>query len=232
MKRFMHDRSHLRSRLHHRGPARGRGQAPLAPLRRDRRGPPDAPADHGQRRRLPRDRQRGQPLHRRHLVPVLREPRLLVRARDGRGGRRPDGGAPVLRGVVDGEPGAHPARREGRVARARGHGQGLLHAVRRRVQRGGVEARPRVLRAARPTALEGDQPRRRLPRHDDGRAVAHRHRALPDDLRAARPRRRATAQHEQLPAAGGRDRGGVHGVPPRRPRAPDPRARTRHGRPA
>ena len=226
----MHDRSHLSGDIGHGGSARGSRQAPVAPLRGDRRGPAYAAAHHGQRRRLPRHRQRGKPLHRRHLLPVLREPRLLVRSRDGRGGGAPDGAAALLRGLVDGQPRAHQAGREGRVARARGHGQGVLHAVRGRVQRGGLEARPRVLLAEGRAPVEGDQPRGRLPRHDDGGAVADRHRAVPDDLRAARPRRRAPAQHEQLPAARGRDGGGVHGVPAGGSRAPDPRARPGHGR--
>ena len=51
--------------------------------------------------------------------------------------------------------------------------------------------------------------------------------ALQNAVRAARPGHAARAQHEPLPPPAGRDRGGVHRVPARRPRAGDPRRRGR-----
>ena len=65
-----------------------------------------------------------------------------------------------------------------------------------------LEARPAVLQADRPAApLQGDQPRHRLPRHHDGRAVDQRRHRDQERLRAAGARQRQGAQHELLPRA-------------------------------
>ena len=90
-----------------------------------------------------------------------------------------------------------------------------------------------IVAAARRGAapLQGDRAAHRLPRHDDGRALAQRHPRDPGAVRAARPRGAARPQHEPLPPARRRDRGGVHAVPARRPRADDPRDGARDGLP-
>ena len=76
------------------------------------------------------------------------------------------------------------------------------------------------------TSLEGDLAARRLPRHDDGRALDQRHPCAARALRAAGARGAARPQHQPLPPAARGDRSGVHQLPARRARADDP------GRPA
>ncbi len=63
----------------------------------------------------------------------------------------------------------------------------------------GLEARAAVPHGPRRAALEGGLAQRRLPRHDDGRALDQRHPGAARPVRAARPRGRARPQHEPLP---------------------------------
>ena len=70
---------------------------------------------------------------------------------------------------------------------------------------------------------EGDRAAHRLPRHHDGGALAERDPGDPGAVRAARAGGAPRPQHEPLPPAGRGDRGGVHRLPARRPRAGDPR---------
>ena len=60
------------------------------------------------------------------------------------------------------------------------------------------------------TPLEGDLAARRLPRHDDGRALDQRHPGAARALRAAGARGAARPQHQPLPPAARGDRSGVH----------------------
>ena len=69
--------------------------------------------------------------------------------------------------------------------------------------------------------LEGDLAPRRLPRHDDGRALDQRHPGAAHAVRTARARGAARPQHEPLPPPCGGDRGGVHAHPARRAPADD-----------
>src|ERR687883_522498 len=84
-------------------------------------------------------------------------------------------------------------------------------------------------------AVEGDLPPPGLPRHHLRRALDQRHPGAADAVRAARAGRPPRPQHEPLPPPAGGDRGGVHGLPARRPRADDPgggagdRGRRDHG---
>ena len=77
-------------------------------------------------------------------------------------------------------------------------------------------------RAPSPRALQGDRAAHRVPRHDHGRALDQRHPGAPRAVRAARLRGAARLEHEPLSPPAGRDRGGVHAVPPRGARAGDP----------
>ena len=69
--------------------------------------------------------------------------------------------------------------------------------------------------------LEGDLEAHRLPRHDDGGAVDQRHPGASSAVRAAGAGGAARPQYESLPSSARRDRGRVHRVPARRPRAHD-----------
>ena len=188
-------------------------------------------ADHRPRRRLlPRGRER-QALPRRARGPVRRPDRLLVRRRDRRGGGRADARAALLHQLVVRAPARDRARGRGRLARARRPEPRLLRLGRLGGGRVGLEARAPVPRGARRAALEGGLAQRRLPRDDDGRALDQRHpRAARRRSSRSSPRSIHVPQHEPLPPAAGRDRGGVHGVPARRPRARDRRGRARDGR--
>ena len=75
--------------------------------------------------------------------------------------------------------------------------------------------------AHRRAPVEGDLTPRRLPRHDDGRAVDQRDPRDPEPVRATRPRRAPRAEHQPLPPPDGGDRGAVHALPARRARADD-----------
>ena len=230
-------------------PPAARARPPLDALHphgRLRRGP--GRADHRQGRRLlPLGLER-QALPRRARRPVLGQHRLRLRRGDRAGGARADARAAVLHQLVVRAPEGDRARGRARLARARRPEPRLLRLGRLGGGRVGVEARPAVLRgprreagqararrardaarrdrlgrASRPAPLQGDRAAHRLPRHDDGRPLDQRHPGAADGVRAARARGAARPQHEPLPPAGGRDRGGVHAVPARRPRAGDPR---------
>ena len=110
---------------------------------------------------------------------------------------------------------AHPAvdRAGGEDRRARpGRPEPCVLRVRRlRGQRVDHQAGQAVPPAARPPPpLQDDRPPDRLPRHHAGRAQPDRHRAAACAVRAADAWRPPRQQHEPLPAARGRDRGGVH----------------------
>ena len=75
--------------------------------------------------------------------------------------------------------------------------------------------------ATPPPPLQGDHALDGVPRDDARRAVADRDPRDPDAVRAAAPRGAERPQHEPLPAARRRDRGGVHRRPARRARADD-----------
>ena len=117
-----------------------------------------------------------QALPRRAGRPVRGADRLLVRRRDRRGGARADARAALLHELELRASARDRARRGGRVARARRPQPRLLRLRRLRGGRVGLEARPPVARRQRRAALEGGLPQRRLPRHDDGRALDQRHR--------------------------------------------------------
>ena len=104
----------------------------------------------------------------------------------------------------------------------------LLRLGRLRGGRVGVEARAPVPRAPAASAA-GRRSSRRTAYHGTtmGALSINGIPALKNAVRAARPGDAARAQHEPLPPAAGRDGGAVHGVPARRPRADDPRARAR-----
>ena len=213
-------------------------------------------ADHRARRRLlPLGRER-QALPRRARRALLGQHRLRLR-RGGRPGRaRADARAALLHQLVVRAPEGDRARRRGGVARAGRPEPRLLRLGRLGGGRVRLEAGPAVLRRARreadphgcgraraeprrdrrgrpprPAPLQGDRPPHRLPRDDHGRALDQRHPRAADDVRAAGPRGAARAQHEPLPPARRGDRGGVHPVPARRPRAGDPRHGPRDGVP-
>ena len=78
----------------------------------------------------------------------------------------------------------------------------LLRLGRQRGGRGRLEARAPVPRAPRTAdAPQGDRAQARLPRHDDGRALDHRHHRDPHAVRAADPRRRGTSRTRTATAA-------------------------------
>ena len=179
---------------------------------------------------------------------VLGQHRLRLRRGDRPGGARADARAAVLHQLVVRPSEGDRARGGARSARS-GRPQPRLLRLRwlggRRV---GVEARPAVLHRARrearapgaatsrrpgtidrrrrpprPAPVQGDRPPHRLPRHDDGRALDQRDPGAAGGVRAARARGAPRPQHEPLPPSRGRERGGLHAVPARRPRAGDPR---------
>ena len=108
------------------------------------------------------------------------EPRLLRLGRLGGGRVGVEAGAPVL---------PRPRRQEARRRRD--------------------EAR-RARRRAAAAQVQGDRAPGRLSRDDDGSALDQRHPGAAHDVRAARARGPARDEHEPLPPAGRRDRGGVH----------------------
>ena len=115
----------------------------------------------------------------------------------------------------------------GRDARAGRPEPRLLRLGRLRGGRVGVEARAPVPRGARRAALEG---RRRGASPTTARRWARCRSTASPALSAPSSRScrtRPRAQHEPLPPAGRGDRGAVHGVPARRPRAGDHRRRAR-----
>ena len=141
--------------------------------------------------------------------------------------------ARVLPAVVLRAPEGHRTGRPAGRAGPREPEPGLLHHQRLGGGRVGVEARQAVLQADRPArALQGDQPRHRLPRHVDGRAGHHRPGRHQVPVRAAAARRRPGAEHQLLPRAGlrVRGRGRVRPVGRRRDRAGDPARGTAVGR--
>ena len=146
---------------------------------------------------------------------VLGEHRLLVRRGDRPGGARPDARAALLHELVVRASARNRARRRARPARAVAHQPRVLRLGRLRGGRVGVEACAAVPHGKRRTALEGCVASHRVPRHDHGRALDQRDRRAPRAVRAARPRRRPRPEHQPLPPARRRDRGGVHRVSPR-----------------
>ena len=172
----------------------------------------------------------GKALPRRAGRPLRRADRLLVRRRGRPGGARADEGAAVLHELVVRASARDRARRRGGPARARRPEPRLLRLGRLRGGRVGLEARAAVPRRPRRAPLEGDRAPHRLPRHDDGRALDQRHRGDQERVRAARARDVPRPQHEPLPPARRGDRGGVHRVPARRPRADDHRRGAVDGR--
>ncbi len=146
-----------------------------------------------------------QALPRRARRAVRRPDRLLVRRGDRRGRRGADARAALLHELVA----TRIRARSSWPPRSRRSRPGDLNRVffvlgRLRGGRVGVEARAPVPRGARRAALEGDLAQRRLPRHDDGRALDQRHPGAARAVRAARPRRDPRPEHEPLPPAGGR----------------------------
>ena len=171
-----------------------------------------------------------QALPRRARRSVLREHRLRLRRGDRRGGGCSDARAALLHQLdVRPSPGDRARRGGGRPGTGRPQPR-LLRLGRLRGRRGRLEARAPVPRRARRAPLEGGRQAHRLPRDDDGRPLAQRHRRNPQPVRAARARRRPRPQHEPLPPAGGGDRGGVHRVPARGPRVGDRAGRPGHRR--
>ena len=190
----------------------------------------DELADHRPRRGLLSRGRPRQALSRRARRPLLRERRLQLRRRDGRGGRAADARAAVRDQLDLRPPALDRAGDRAGAARARRHQPRVLRERRLRGGRGRLEARPPVPQRARRAALEGDRAPGRLPRHDDGRALDQRLHRAAHAVRAARARRAARVEHEQLPAPAGRERGGVHELPARRARADDRPGRPGDGR--
>ncbi len=116
--------------------------------------------------------------------------------------RAPGVRAGLLPALVVRAPAGH---RAGRAAGRPGPGRpepGVLHHQRLRGGRVGLEAGQAVLQADRAArAVQGAQPRHRLPRHVDGRAGHHRARRHQVPVRAAAARRGPGAEHELLPGA-------------------------------
>ena len=99
---------------------------------------------------------------------------------------------------------AHPPAAElaARLAELapREHQPRVLRLGRLRGRRVGLEARAPVPRGQRPAhAAQGHLAQGRVPRHDDGRPLDHRHHRDPHALRAARRRRAPRRQHQSLP---------------------------------
>ena len=216
-------------------------------------------ADHRPRRRLPSRGHERQALPRRARRSVLRQHRLRLRRGDRPGGARADARAAVPHELVVRAPARDRARRRGRVARSRRPEPRLLLLGRLGSGRGGVEAgapvlpgspraaalgraRARAERGRRDEArgarrgggratvtVQGDLPPGRLPRQHLRCPLVDRDSCDQAAVRAAPPGGAARPQHEPLPPAGGRDRGGVHPVPARGPRAHDPGDGARDG---
>ena len=190
----------------------GRAQPPrgLAPVHPDEAPRRRAVARHRARRRRLADRYRRPALSRRRVVVVGQPVRSQPAAHQG-GDRRP---ARAHRARDAGGPDAR-ARRAAVGAAGRADGPRPCLLRQRRRQRDGDRAEDERALLAQPRAGCQDalrRPRRRLPRRDGGRAVGHRHRAVPRGLRPAR----APVGHRAEPRCAAR---------PRRPQ----RRRTRRG---
>ena len=97
--------------------------------------------------------------------------------------------------VDRGAPGGDRARRAHRVARPRRHGARVLHQLRQRGRRVGLEARAAVAHRQRAAAAaQGDRAARGLPRHHAGRAELHRVRRRPRARSSRSPCRRTTCR--------------------------------------
>ena len=160
---------------------------------------PRRPGDRA-RRGVPPLRHAGPPLPRHARGALHGADRLLARRRARRGRGRADAAPPVLHELDVRPPAGDRARGEARRDRAGEHQPLLLRLRRQRGGRGRLEARPPVPRAPwTADAPQGDRAEARLPRHDDGRALDHRHLRDPHAVRAADPRRAARREHEPLP---------------------------------
>ena len=124
-------------------------------------------------------------------------------------------------------PSSSPAARRPSSRPGSSRGSTTPPAARSRRARRCASPRPGTTRSprrpSRPAPVQGDRPAHRLPRHDDGRPLDQRDPGAAGGVRAARARGAPRPQHEPLPPSRGRERGGLHAVPARRPRAGDPR---------
>ena len=226
----------------------------LHPDGRLRRGP--GRPDHRQGRRLlPLGLER-QALPRRARRPVLGQHRLRLRRGDRPGGARADARAALLHELVVRASEGDRARGRARLARAGRPQPRLLRLRRLGGGRVGVEARPAVLRRA---GREAGQARARASRRrgttrsSRRRRGPHRYKAIArhiayhgttmgalsiNGIPALRtafeplvPEVRHVHNTNRYHRPDGRDRGGVHAVPARRPRAGDPRDGPRDGLP-
>ena len=129
------------------------------------------------------------------------------RRRGGRGRRAPGRGTRLLPALVVRAPAGD---RAGRTAGGAGAGRPeprLLHHQRLRGGRVRLEAGQAVLQDDRPArAVQGAQPRHRLPRHVHGGARDHRAPRHQGAVRADGARRGAGAEHQLLPGTGLRRR--------------------------
>ena len=185
---------------HARGAAAQGEGSPLAALLLDGRLPGSRDPDHRARRGPVPLRHARQALPGHAQRPVHRADRLLVRrgARPGRA--RADAAAAVLHELDVRAPARGRARGPARRARAAEHQPRVLRLRRLRGGRVGLEAGAPVPRRQRPAdAAQGHRAQGRLPRHDDGRALDHRHHVDPHAVRAARRRRPPRREHEPLP---------------------------------
>ena len=180
-----------------------------------------------------------------------------LRRGDRAGGARADARAALLHELVVRAPARDRARRGGRLAGARATSTACSSSrvARRRSSRRGSSRASTTSRGARSGSARCSPSRRRYhdalvaaaqPRPRRYKAIA-RHvayhgttmgalsingiPAIRDAVRAARARGAARPQHEPLPPADRGDRGGVHRIPARRPRADDPRHGPRDGLP-
>ena len=152
--------------------------------------------------------------------PVRRADRLLVRRRDGRGGGRPDARAAVLHELVVRPPGAIELADE--VASLAPEGMDKVFFA-----SGGSEAESAWKLARQYHALRGERRWKAITRNGAYHGTTMGALSLTGIPRYGRSSSRSsptrsTSTTRTATAGRRRDRGGVHGVPPRRPRAPDP----------